>query len=146
MSDDKTKSECDKFLRIYTHNDEKMRDLGHILTTPSSRHIYQLLIQKELHAKEIAVTINGNENPKLPNVVYHLNKMIEIGLITKEKRPQKQNGHRLFYYKAIPLILLVPDEHFDKALKSKTLFTAFKTVFKFVIILPMFYCFQFWKL
>ncbi len=121
-------------VKIYSNDDEKMQKLGHILGTPKSRKIYGILIDKELNAKEIGKLIDNEDNPRLPNLIYHLDKMVDIGLLTVEQRIQRKNGPVLKYYKAVPFVLIVPKDHVEKAQKSKTLRNTFKRVFKFVVI------------
>ena len=125
----------DKNIKIYSSDDKKMRELGNILSTPKSRQIYQILIEKQLNAKEIGKLIDNDENPRLPNLIYHLDNMVKVGLLTVEKRSQRKHGHILKYYKAISIILIVPKIKYEKAVTSKTLFTTLKAVFKLSIII-----------
>jgi len=124
-----------KNIKIYTNNDEWIRDLGNILATPKSRKIYQILIDNELNAKEIGKLLGNEENPRLPNLIYHLDKMAKIGLLTVKKRQQRKHGHVLRYYKAISVIIIVPPDGFEKIKNSKTLLNAFTKVFKFSIVI-----------
>lgn len=120
-----------KNVRIYANNDEKMRELGNILSTTKSRTIYQILIEKELNAKEIGKLLELHENPRLPNLIYHLDKMVKVGLLTVKKRQQRKRGHILKYYKAIPLILILPPANLEKASNSKSLFNILERLLKF---------------
>ena len=122
--------DVDKILRIFSNDDERLQKVGQILSTPKSRKIYGLLIDNELNAKEIGKIIDNDDNPRLPNLIFHLDKMVDVGLLTVEKRMQRKNGHILKYYKAIPLILIVPPKNLEKAKNSKTLKNTFRTVFK----------------
>ena len=72
-------------LKIYSNIDEQMTMLGQIFTVPKSRKIYSILIDQELTIKEIGEIIDGTKNPRLPNLFYHLRKMVRIGLIQKTK-------------------------------------------------------------
>ena len=63
--DDKIK---DNFINIFSNTDTRMKELGQILKTPKSRKIYQILMDKELHTKEIGVILENSENPRLPNL------------------------------------------------------------------------------
>jgi len=108
-------------LKIYSNDDERIQLLGQILRTSTSRKIYQLLIENQLNAKEIGKVLYKIDNPRLPNIIHHLHKMVEIGLITSEKKLQRKKGHTLTYYKAIPMILIVPKYHLDKVKSNNTL-------------------------
>lgn len=123
------KNNFNKKIKIYSSNDKMMRELGNILSTPKSRKIYQILIEKQLNAKEIGKLIENDENPRLPNLIYHLDNMVKVGLLSIEKKPQRKRGHVLKYYKAISIILIVPHTKYEKASTSKTLFATLKRVF-----------------
>lgn len=124
----------DNCLKIFSNDDEKMQKVGQILTSPKSRKIYGILIDCELNAKEVGKLVDNDENPRLPNLIFHLDKMVDAGLLIVEKKMQRKRGHVLKYYKAVPFILIVPPQHIEKAQSSKTLKNTFKTVFKFGMI------------
>lgn len=124
----------DENVKIFGLTDERMQEIGQILRTPKSRQILQILSTQELNAKEIGKIIDNDDNPRLPNLHHHLNKMMSVGLITSRKKLQRKNGHILNYYKAASYIVIVPEEQYEKATKSKTLKNAFKSVFKIVCI------------
>ncbi len=121
-------------LKIYRNNDERMQKIGQVLTVPKSRKIYSILIEQQLNAKEIAKIVDNNQNPRLPIIKYHLEKMVEAGLIVVEVKQQRKNGHFLKYYKAIPNVLIVPPKFFAKISTNKTLHTTFQNIFKLVSV------------
>lgn len=129
-------------IKIYANSDERMRDLGNILSTPKSRTIYQILTKCELNAKEIGKLLDHDENPRLPNLIYHLDKMVKIGILSVKKRQQRKHGHVLKYYKAVSIIIIVSEEHYEKATTSKTFLNALKKVFKFSVLGIMFFISQ----
>jgi len=118
----------ENFVKIYANTDTRMKELGQILKTPKSRRIYQILLDQELHTKEIGIIIDKQPNPRLPNLTHHLKKMTKIGLLTSSSKIK--NGHLLTYYKAIPMIMIVPEKHIEKAQTSKTLKNSLKKIFK----------------
>lgn len=113
-------------LKIFSNTDEKLRQLGTVLATPKSRLIYSLLIDKELHAREIAKIVENNPNPRLPIIKFHLDKMVEIGLVTVTIRLQKKRGKYLKYYHASPFILISPPAFLEKIKNNKKLQSFFK--------------------
>lgn len=131
---DENNDDFDEHVKIFGLTDKKMQEIGQILRTPKSRQILQILSTQELNAKEIGKIIDNDDNPRLPNLHHHLNKMMNVGLITSRKKLQRKNGHVLNYYKAASYILIVPDEQYEKATKSKTLKNTFKSVFKIAAI------------
>ncbi|MEE9573082.1 MAG: winged helix-turn-helix domain-containing protein, partial [Candidatus Neomarinimicrobiota bacterium] len=112
--------------------DEKMHKIGQVLTVPKSRKIYSILIEQQLNAKEIAKLVENETNPRLPIIKYHLEKMVEAGLIVIEIKQQRKKGHYLKYYKAIPNVLIVPPKFFAEISTKKTLNKKFKNIFKLV--------------
>ena len=118
----------DNFVKIYSNTDERMKELGQTLKTPKSRKIYQILMDKELHTKEIGMILDNEENPRLPNLTHHLKKMTKIGLLTSTNK--MKNGHLLTYYKAVKYLIIVPEKDIAIAQKSKTLKTTLRRVFK----------------
>jgi vacuolar-type H+-ATPase subunit F/Vma7 len=128
--DDNNENNIENFIKIYSNDDEKMQKIGQILSTPKSRKIYGILIDKSLNAKEVAKIIDNTENPRLPNVIFHLEKMVDAGLLTVKIKLQRKHGHKLKYYRAIPFLLIVPSHQLEKVTKSKTLQNIFKNVFK----------------
>ncbi len=125
----------DDFVKIYANTDARMKELGQTLKTPKSRKIYQILMDKELHTKEIGVILTKDENPRLPNLTHHLKKMTKIGLLTSTSK--MKNGHALTYYKAVKYLIIVPEQDIAVALKSKRLKNTLRKVFKIsAITLP----------
>ena len=122
-----------EILKIYSNTDEQLNKLGQILTTPYSRKIYSTLIMNELTATDLGKIVEETEEPKLPNLLFHLNKMIEIGLIKTLRKNTKPKGKQLLHYTAVPLILIVPENFYEKAINSKTLKNLFVKIFKFDI-------------
>ena len=133
MSED-DQDDIDEHVKIFGLTDKRMQEIGQILRTPKSREILHILSTQELNAKEIGKIIDNDDNPRLPNLHHHLNKMMNVGLITSRKKLQRKNGHVLNYYKAASYIVIVPQDQFEKATKSKTLKNAFKNVFKIAAI------------
>jgi len=119
----------EKILKIYSNEDERINKIGQILTSQKSREIYKILINSELNAKEIAKRIYQNDTSKLSNLIFILNKMVSANLVTRQKRRQLKTGHSLTFYKAVPAILIVPSEYFNKVNNSKILQNTFKKIF-----------------
>jgi len=132
MASNKDHKINDNFINIYANTDTRMKELGQILKTPKSRKIYQILMDKELHTKEIGVILENSENSRLPNLTHHLKKMTKIGLLVSTTK--MKNGHALTYYKAVNYLLIVPAKDIETAQKSKTLKSALRKVFKISII------------
>jgi len=122
----------DNFINIFANTDERMKELGQILKTPKSLQIYQILMDRQLHTKEIGVILEKQDNPRLPNLTHHLKKMTKIGLLVSSTK--MKNGHNLTYYKAVKYLLIVPAKNIEVAQKSKTLKSTMRKVFKICTI------------
>ena len=121
-------------VKIYSNNDAMLQKIGQILSSEKSRKIYALLIDNQLNAKEVAKLIDNDENPRLPNILFHLEKMVESGMLTVETLQQRKNGHYLKYYKSVPTVLVVPPEYLEKVTKSKSFQKAFEQIFKIATV------------
>jgi len=123
-----------KLLNIYSNNGKYMNKVGQTLTSKMSRKIYGILIEKELTANDIAKIVSNGGSPRLPNVVSILDKMEEVGLVTRTKKLRKINRykepeHPLNFYKAIPFILIIPPFYVKKISKNRKLQDAFQEFF-----------------
>lgn len=116
----------DPVIKTYCNDDEKLRQIGTILATPKSRLIYSKLIEKEFHAKELAKTIENVPNPRLPIIKFHLDKMVDAGLVTVQTKFHRKNGKHLKYYRAAPFVLIAPPATLAKIQNNKTIQKLFK--------------------
>ena len=117
-------------VKIYSISDERLRHVGAVLANPKSRLIYELLIDKEYHAREIAKIVENTTNPHLPIIKHHLLKMLKADLITVETRFSKKHGKHLKYYRAVPFLLITPPSVIEKTKNYKTLQKIFKKLYK----------------
>lgn len=117
-------------VKIYSNDDLILKKIGQILSSEKSRRIYGLLIDCELNAKEVAKQIDNEENPRLPNIIFHLDKMVNAGMLSMRTKQQRKNGHYLKYYKGVSAVLVVPPEYLEKATESKSLQKIFDQIFK----------------
>lgn len=120
----------DDILTIYSTDDKRLDILGTILSNKTSRKLLVAFSKQELNATSASRIVFEGENPKLANLDYHIKRMLEIGLLTCEKKLQRKKGHVLKYYVGPKFILITPPEHLIKAQKSKTLKNIFRKTFK----------------
>jgi len=124
-----------EFVKIYSNASELIPLLGSVFHNEKSREMWLLMSshpEKEFYLKEMAVIIENNENPKLPNYEYHISNMVEAGIVLV--RIKLHNKHMTKFYRAAPVIMLTNPQLYEKANKSKTLKNTFNKVFKFVAI------------
>lgn len=133
MSDinDDHKIDFKEYVRIYSNDSKRITLLGSVFHNKISREMWLLLssTHKEFYLKEMAVIIENNENPKLPNYEYHIGKMVEAGIVLV--RIKLHNKHNTKFYRAAQVVMLTPPKHYEKAIKSKTLKNTLNQVFKF---------------
>ena len=118
-------------VKIYSNDSELIKVLGSVFHNNKSRSMWLLLSSsnKEYYLKEMAVLIEKDENPRLPNYEYHIGVMVKAGIVLV--RVKLHNKHRTKFYRAAPLVMLTAPHLYEKANKSKALKTTFHKVFKF---------------
>ena len=121
--------ETDK-IKIYSTDDEKLKFLGKILNNDSSREILLLLIEKEMTANEIAIQMKLS----LPLVLYHINQMIQSGIVIVSKTFTNGKNQPMKYYSAKSGIVILPEKASQKAKESKSFSNSLKKVMKFAVI------------
>ena len=130
MSEDKstTDSDLNEKIEIFSTEDEKIKSLGELLTNDSSRAILQWLLTDEMTAKQIA----EKTEMSLPLVIYHLNKMQELGVVKISKVGKNVKERDMKYYAATKFaIVILPASVSEKAKGSKMLLRSFKTIYRF---------------
>lgn len=131
---EKNNDEFKEYVKIYSNDSKLIPLLGSVFHNEKSRAMWLLLsnTKKEFYLKEMAIIIENNENPRLPNYEYHIGIMVEAGIVLV--RIKLHNKHKTKFYRAAPVIMLTTPQLYEKASKSKTLKNTFNKVFKFVAI------------
>ncbi|MCZ6581602.1 MAG: hypothetical protein O6761_00300 [Thaumarchaeota archaeon] len=124
-----------EYVKIYSNNSDLIKVLGSVFHNDKSREMWLLLsnnCKKEYYLKEMAVIIEKDDNPRLPNYEYHIAIMVKAGIVLV--RVKLHNKHKTKFYRAAPVVMLTTPDIYEKASKSKTLKNTFKKVFKFAVI------------
>jgi len=124
------KSEDLEKVQIFSNTDEKLKFLGKILNNNSSREILLILIEKEMTANEIAIQMKLS----LPLVLYHINQMIQSGIVIVSKTFTNSKNQPMKYYSAKSGIVILPEIASIKAKESKSFSNSLKTIMKFAVI------------
>ncbi len=130
MSEDKSpkNSDLNEKIEIFSTEDEQIKSFGELLTNDSSRAILQWLLTNEMTAKQISEKIEVS----LPLVIYHLNKMQELGVVKISKVGKNSKERDMKYYAATKFaIVILPASVTEKAKQSKMLLRSFKTIYRF---------------
>jgi DNA-binding transcriptional ArsR family regulator len=93
-------------IKVFSSEDEKLKLLGELLSSKSSRDIIKLLSKKQMYTNEIATKLDM----RVSLVIHHLKKMEELGLlkVTHKQIVKKGNNHR--YFKMVPNLFVTPGE------------------------------------
>lgn len=115
-------------IKILSTDDEKIQSFGELLTNESSREILQLLFHEELSASQIA----QKTNVSVQLLKYHINKMLDLGVVKVSKVEKTSKGQDLKFYKAKKFaIVIVPSHVSKKAKESKLLVRSSNNFFLF---------------
>ena len=117
-------------IQFFSNTDEKLKFLGKILNNDSSREILLLLIEKEMTANEIAIQMKLS----LPLVLYHINQMIQSGIVIVSKTFTNSKNQPMKYYSAKSGIVILPEKDSIKAKESKSFSKSLKKVMKFASV------------
>lgn len=130
IKDEENSDEIKNKVRIFSNKDEKLKFLGNMLSSDSSRAILVLLIEKEMTANQIS----KETNQALPLVIHHLNKMMQSDVVTISKTENNHKNQPMKYYSAKSAIVIVPEKSVEKAQNSKSLFRSLRGIMKFAVV------------
>ena len=110
---------------IISTEDERLKTIGEILSSDSSRSILKLLFNQSLSANEIA----QKTEMSLPLVIHHLKKMQSVQIIKIRNIGKNSKSHDMKYYTIDKFaIVILPSEMTKPAKKSKSLFNSFTRI------------------
>jgi len=112
-------------VEILSTEDEKIKAVGEILSSDSSRKILKLLFNQSLTANQISQKIGVS----LPLVIYHLKKMQESDVIKITNVGKNTKSHDMKFYTVDKFaIVILPSEMSKSAKTSKSLFNSFSRI------------------
>jgi hypothetical protein len=114
-------------INLMSSNDSKLKLLGEILSNESSRKIFVLLTTQKLSAEEISM----QTNLQLSLIIHHLNKMLDVGLITINNIGKNSKNRDVKYYVAKTSIMIFPDDVLERAKTSKLFSNTIRKIFRF---------------
>ena len=142
MENDTEKSTLDEYkeldiigltekVEIISTDDIKIKSVGELLSSDSSRNILKLLFSQVLTANQIA----QKTDISLPLVIYHLKKMQDMGIVKITNVGKNVKTQDMKYYTSSKFaIVILPSNLTEKAKASKSLANSFKTIYKFASI------------
>jgi DNA-binding transcriptional ArsR family regulator len=118
-------------IEILSTDDQRIKTVGELLSSDSSRAILKLLFNDQMTANQIA---QKTEN-SLPLVIYHLKKMQEAGIVKIAQTGKNTKSHDMKYYTVDKFaIVILPSGATEKAKSSKSLFNSFNRIYRFATI------------
>jgi len=117
-------------IRVFGNDDESLRILGQILSNETSRKIIQLLTQEEMYTNQISKRLGIQMN----TIIFHLKKLVEVGLVTVTHKQIIKKGVDHKYYKMIPNIFVTSTQPKKEVHANGFLKKFFKEGIKFAAI------------
>jgi len=112
-------------VEIISTEDQKIKAIGEILSSDSSREILKILFNDSLTANQIS----QKTDISLPLVIYHLKKMQESGIVKITSVGKNTKSHDMKFYTVDKLaIIILPSKMSEPAKKSKSLFNSFTRI------------------
>ncbi|RJQ26887.1 ArsR family transcriptional regulator [Candidatus Parcubacteria bacterium] len=131
MGDSEDPMEINDKIEILSTDDDKIKSVGELLSSDSSRAILKLLFNDQLTANQIA----QKTEISLPLVIYHLKKMQEAGMVKISQTGKNTKSHDMKYYTVDKFaIVILPSGATEKAKSSKSLFNSFNRIYRFSMI------------
>jgi predicted transcriptional regulator len=128
MSDKNIEQELPKdLIVIYSTEDGKIETIGKLLAFEPSRKILVTLLSETLTANYLAEKLNYD----LPLVKYHLNKMLDLGIVKIAKIEKSMKAQDMKFYTASQFAVVITSSHVsEKAKNSKMLIRSLKMIYK----------------
>lgn len=112
-------------VEILSTDDSKLKSIGEILSSDSSRAILKILFNDSLTANQIS----QKTEISLPLVIYHLKKMQDAGMVKITNIGKNTKSHDMKFYTVDKLaIVILPAMMSESAKKSKSLFNSFTRI------------------
>lgn len=112
-------------VEILSTEDQKIKAVGEILSSDSSREILKILFNDAMSANQIA----QKTNISLPLVIYHLKKMQDSGVIKVANIEKNTKSRDMKFYTVDKLaIIILPSKMSEPAKNSKSLFNSFTRI------------------
>ncbi|MFM7861153.1 MAG: ArsR/SmtB family transcription factor [Candidatus Nitrosotenuis sp.] len=118
-------------IEILSTDDDRIKAVGELLSSDSSRAILKLLFNEEMTATQIS----QKTEISLPLVMYHLKKMQETNVVKITQTGKNTKSHDMKYYAVDKFaIVILPAGMTEKAKTSKSLFNSFNRIYRFASI------------
>lgn len=131
MGDSEDQVGINEKIEILSTDDEKIKAVGELLSSDSSRAILKLLFNDQMTANQIS----QKTEISLPLVIYHLKKMQDAGIVKIAQTGKNTKSHDMKYYTVDKFaIVILPSAMTEKARSSKSLLNSFNRIYRFATI------------
>ena len=131
MGDSEDPMGINEKIEILSTDDDRIKAVGELLSSDSSRAILKLLFNEEMTANQIA----QKTEISLPLVMYHLKKMQDVSVVKVAQTGKNTKSHDMKYYTVDKFaIVILPAGMTEKAKTSKSLFNSFNRIYRFTTI------------
>ena len=118
-------------IEILSTDDAKIKTFGELISNDSSRTIFNMIFDHEMTALEIA----NKAGMSLELVRYHVQKMLEVGIVDVSKIGKTTREQEMKYYRVAKIIVIVlPQQLSEKARKSKSLMSSLSKIYRIAAI------------
>lgn len=116
---------------IYSTEDERIKEVGKLLASDTSRKILKMLFSETLTTKQIAQRMGFD----IPLAKHHIDRMLDLGIIKVEKITKSIKDREVKCYTAshLAVVILSPPVA-DKAKNSKLFMRSFRMIHKIASI------------
>jgi DNA-binding transcriptional ArsR family regulator len=112
-------------VEILSTEDQKIKAIGEILSSDSSREILKILFNETMSANQIS----QKTKISLPLVIYHLKKMQDSGVVKIANIEKNTKSRDMKFYTVDKLaIIILPSKMSEPAKNSKSLFNSFTRI------------------
>ncbi|MGI0003866.1 MAG: ArsR/SmtB family transcription factor [Candidatus Nitrosotenuis sp.] len=131
MGDSEDQMGINEKIEILSTDDQRIKAVGELLSSDSSRTILKLLFNEQMTANQIS----QKTEISLPLVIYHLKKMQEAGLVRVAQTEKNTKSHDMKVYTVDKFaIVILPSGMTEKAKSSKSLHNSFNRIYRFATI------------
>jgi len=117
-------------IKVFGNDDESLKTLGQLLSSETSRKIIHLLTREEMYTNQISMKLGIQMN----TTVFHLKKLVEVGLVTVTHKKIVKKGVDHKYYKMVPNMFVTSTQSKKEVHENGFLKKFFKDGIKFASI------------
>jgi len=116
---------------IYSTEDERIKEVGKLLVSDTSREILKMLFSETMTAKQIAQKMGFD----IPLAKHHIDRMLELGVIKIARITKSVKDRDVKYYTASHLaVVILSPPMVDRAKNSKMFIRSFRMIHRLALV------------